>query len=870
MPWPPPSRESRKPNLRRRRAAVSALSLALAWALSGCDLPDETPRDASAAGGAVPAPDAAVDVPDGRAPDPDAAVDVPDGRAPDPDGLAPTPDAGPAPSRRVAAMVGPEGGRVEHPGGAALDVPAGALGAPVEVSIEDTPPPEAAGASTPVGAAFILGPAGQTFAAPVRVTLPIPADAGPGPFGLFIAPGPEGPFAALETTVDGSGTRASAATTHFSVVLAATPPGTLLITSGPALPPGVVDVPYGPVALSATGGTPPYLWSLTGGSLPFGLELTPDGLLSGTPRDTASPVLQVRAADAAGAAVESVLSLQITREPLPLVTALVPDTAAAGSGPLELEIQGMGFAPGDLIRFDGEPLQTAFVSDASLTATLDALLLQAPGGREVTVERPGVGIAGPLAFTVTGGGAPVLVRLAPDRVAAGSADTQVQVQGGGFTAAAVAAVDGQNVGTGFVSDEALAIVVPAALLAMPGERSVTVTDVGGLSNALVLTVGDALPAGPPIQAVVPSRIFTGAGNTRLNVSGMNFDPAGVLTLDGIPLATEFFHPGGVAGVIPGAVVAVPGVHSLRYENPPGAGGAGAAVELTFVDLPFGPLRTLDTTAGAIYGVAADETHAYWADWTTGEVRRAPLGGGASELVANGQARPYAVAIDATTVYWTNESFGLGQGELVSAPKAGGMPVRVATGLSGPHNVALDGTHAWLAEMWSAQLSRVPLAGGAVEVIAAGLDGMSGLDVDATHVYFGPSDVQSGVRRLPRDAAPGDAPEIVAARQAPYDLDVGPSGSVFWVDQFARQVMRLEPGGRPTVFASGLSAPHFLAEHAGYVFIGDRSGGLFAQALDDDARVFVGNLGAAPWDMADAPGGLVVSFNSVVAFLPDAP
>lgn len=839
-------------------------ALALALTATACDLPDPSTdaiTDASAAGGSggSGSPQGGT----GGAPTPDASTAV------TPDAAPPAPDAATVVPQRASAMVGPEGGRVAHPGGAALDVPAGALAAAMEISIENRPPPARIGASTPVGEAFVLGPDGQTFARPVRVTLPVTGDAGA--VGLFIAPDENGPFAALATTADASGTLLTAETGHFSVVVAATPPGAFFITSGPVLPPGVVDVPYGPLALEATGGTPPFVWSLTAGSLPFGLDLTVDGVLSGTPLDTAGPLLQVRAEDAVGAAVEAVLTLQITREPLPVATALVPASAPAGSGPLALEVEGTAFAPGDTILFDGQPLQTAFVADTSLTTTLEAALLLAPGQYEVGVERPGVGVAGPLTFEVVGGGgAPVLTRLEPDQVAAGSPDTQIRVVGGGFTAAAVSSVDAVPVATGFVSDQELSVVVPAAVLAAPGARTITVADAGGPSNALTLTVGDPPAAGPPIDSVLPATIWSGAGDTRVNVSGMNFDPAGTLTLDGVPIVTEFFHPGGVAGTLPGALVAAAGVHTLRYENPRGAGGAGPATDLTFVDLPFGPLRTLDTSDGGMYGVAGDATDAYWVDWNAGNVWRAPLDGQPPVLLASGQARPYAIAVDATNVYWTNESFGLGQGSLMVMPKAGGAPTTLASGLSGAHNLALDGTHVWLAEMWSAQLSRVPAAGGALEIMASGLDGMSGLDVDATHVYFGPSDVQSGLRRLPLNAAPGTPPEIVAARQAPYDIDAGPSGTVHWVDQFNRNVMALAPGGRPTVFAARLSAPHFVAEHAGYVFIGDRgAGGLYAQALGDQTRVFIGQP-SAPWDLVDAPGGLVISFNTVVAFLPDAP
>lgn len=55
-----------------------------------------------------------------------------------------------------------------------------------------------------------------------------------------------------------------------------------LVVTTSALPAGVVGTPYRQ-PLAATGGTGPYFWSLQNGSLPAGLNLTPGGIVFGTP-----------------------------------------------------------------------------------------------------------------------------------------------------------------------------------------------------------------------------------------------------------------------------------------------------------------------------------------------------------------------------------------------------------------------------------------------------------------------------------------------------------------------------------------------------------------------------------------------------------
>ncbi|HEY1954490.1 MAG TPA: hypothetical protein VGH28_02740 [Polyangiaceae bacterium] len=62
------------------------------------------------------------------------------------------------------------------------------------------------------------------------------------------------------------------------------------------------------------------------------------------------------------------------------------------------------------------------------------------------------------------------------------------------------------------------------------------------------------------------------------------------------------------------------------------------------------------------GLATDGATLYFTG--EGQVRKMPVGGGASVVVADGQARPYSVAVDESCVYWSN----LGDGTVWAAPK----------------------------------------------------------------------------------------------------------------------------------------------------------------------------------------------------------
>jgi sugar lactone lactonase YvrE len=92
------------------------------------------------------------------------------------------------------------------------------------------------------------------------------------------------------------------------VLTQSAPPSQLSITTT-SLPPGTTGIPYAQ-ALSATGGTPPYIWSVAIGSLPSGLTLSPSGSISGTPTGT-SAQFTVQVTDSSSLTAQATLVIVI-------------------------------------------------------------------------------------------------------------------------------------------------------------------------------------------------------------------------------------------------------------------------------------------------------------------------------------------------------------------------------------------------------------------------------------------------------------------------------------------------------------------------------------------------------------------------------
>ena len=144
-------------------------------------------------------------------------------------------------------------------------------------------------------------------------------------------------------------------------------------------------------------------------------------------------------------------------------------------------------------------------------------------------------------------------------------------------------------------------------------------------------------------------------------------------------------------------------------------------------------------------------------------------------LATGQTCPWGMAIDATSVYWTNCGDPTG-GYVLSVPKAGGEVVTLAAGdrLSG---IAVDSASVyWVAgtsDASSARSWRCPLAGGTPTTLTSRPGPPAHLAVDASYVYW--SELMAGtVMKVPLT---GGAPTTVASAAPSPGYRAGRNGCV---------------------------------------------------------------------------------------------
>ncbi len=214
-----------------------------------------------------------------------------------------------------------------------------------------------------------------------------------------------------------SGTPASAGTASFTVRVRDNANGTdtqalqilvtLALTITPAsLPSGTVGATYSQT-LSATGGTPPYHWTLASGALPSGISLNATtGALGGTPAAAGTFPFVAQVSDSASASVTQSFSITIAPPPLRITTTSLPDgtvganysqalAATGGTGAYTWSVsagslpQGLSLSTGGTISgipaSAGTATFTAQVTDgAAVKATQALVLVVAPAPITIT------------------------------------------------------------------------------------------------------------------------------------------------------------------------------------------------------------------------------------------------------------------------------------------------------------------------------------------------------------------------------------------------------------------------------------------------------------------------------------------------------
>ncbi len=233
-----------------------------------------------------------------------------------------------------------------------------------------------------------------------------------------------------------------------------------------------------------------------------------------------------------------------------------------------------------------------------------------------------------------------------------------------------------------------------------------------------------------------------------------------------------------------------------FQNCPTTGGpctfSGAVMMMPLAGGAPTALATAQKNPGSI---AIDAANVYWTNDgtdasgaftpanTDGSVMQVPIGGGTPTTIASGQFVVGAVAVDQTSVYWTNAGTDGTDGHVMKAPIGGGAATTLASGQFGPVNTAVDGASVyWMNRNLfptGVTVMKVALGGGGPVTLASGGQQEPGaMVVDATHVYWASG---GDFLKVPTG---GGAPEVIAmgaSQGQPVMHFAQDEQSIYWTD-----------------------------------------------------------------------------------------
>ncbi len=312
-------------------------------------------------------------------------------------------------------------------------------------------------------------------------------------------------------------------------------------------------------------------------------------------------------------ATSPAVTVDANLRPAPVITALTPSRAPAGTAAFTLSVDGNGFVAASVVRWNGADRPTTFVSATRLTAAIAAADVATVGTAQVTVftAAPGGGTSAARPFTIA---PPPVLAVNPAAVPGGGSVTATLTDGPGGLGdwLALAAVGAPNttyvqwtyVGTG-VTARTWTVTMPATPGSYEFRLFLNNSYVRAATSPAVTVTPPPAPV-PTLTALTPASMPAGAAAFTLTVDGSGFVSTSVVHWNGTARPTTFVSATRLTAAIAAADVAAAGVAQVTVVTPAPAGGTSNS--LPFTTTPPSALSVSATTVAPGAAVTATLTN----------------------------------------------------------------------------------------------------------------------------------------------------------------------------------------------------------------------------------------------------------------------
>jgi len=272
---------------------------------------------------------------------------------------------------------------------------------------------------------------------------------------------------------------------------------------------------------------------------------------------------------------------QAASNPSPSANSLNPTKATVGATALQLRIDGSGFVAGSTVTWNGASLNTTFVTQSQLLATVAPTALAIAGTAQVQVTNPlpGGGTSSALSFTIENA-VPAVTAVAPANADVGSAGLDLTVDGSNFAPGAEVQWNGASLSATTSQAAQIIVHIPASFLVSAGTAQITVWNPGpggGASTAIGFAINNPVPS---VVSVSPNATPAGGSGLFTVVGGSGFVAGSIVEWDGQPLTTMFVSTSQLQVAIPAAEISTVGSAQIQVRNPAPGGGVSNLVGFT--------------------------------------------------------------------------------------------------------------------------------------------------------------------------------------------------------------------------------------------------------------------------------------------------
>ncbi|MBI1354969.1 MAG: hypothetical protein GC160_11530 [Acidobacteria bacterium] len=275
-----------------------------------------------------------------------------------------------------------------------------------------------------------------------------------------------------------------------------------------------------------------------------------------------------------------------------VLTNVSPNQSYPPCAAITLTLSGQNFSSSSVVLLGETLIDSTYVNDAQMTATLESADLATPGTVDLAVENPDEPLSNTLPFAIR---PTPLTAMQPTSAVAGSGGFTLTVQGDCFEPGATVLWNGQGLTTTFQSATTLTAAVPAGNVAAVGSANVTVSNANGNTSTTALPF--QVNNNPPVlQSVSPTSSGPPCAPFTLTATGQNFVSGSKIKLGSTVLNTTLVNATTLTATVTAAALATPGPTSVLVQTT-GLPDT-SAVSFTVGATPFTSMQPNTATAGS--------------------------------------------------------------------------------------------------------------------------------------------------------------------------------------------------------------------------------------------------------------------------------